>query len=165
MSFDGHDQPTCPDLTIVMRLVILKYVTPLFQKRLTMSKHHNVIMIIGLMAESGRGLIKGVTRYSRMHGPWTFYVEKWIRESNAPKFDDWSDSLVYYTYNYPPKKAIAAYRFSVIISTQDLKHRLFESPEIICDNSRIGKMAAEHLLDCAFKNFAYCSSDYRLCQV
>ena len=163
MSFDGHDQPTYPDLTIVMRLVILKCVTFLFRKRLTMSKSHNVIMIIDLMTESGRGLMRGVTRYSRMHGPWTFYVEKgWIRGSNAPKFDEWGDGLVYYTYNYPPKKAIAAYRFPVIMSTQDLNHRLYEMPEIICDNSRIGKMAAEHLLDCAFKNFAYCSSDYRL---
>jgi LacI family transcriptional regulator len=118
-----------------------------------------VILLIDTARGYGRGLLRGIAKYSDLHGPWTFYWKApFYRESGSHEVT-WSrlkklDANGIIMREQENTRQILATGLPVIVSPYSEPFAGF--PNIIPDDAAIGKMVAEHLLDCGVKYFAYC---------
>jgi LacI family transcriptional regulator len=127
-----------------------------------MPKIPKVILLIENSRTYGRGLLQGIVRYSRLYGPWSFYMEpefymestgtvKEVSLSNLKALG--ADGIIMRdTRNL---EEILTVGLPTIIATA-IKEKIAGLPCILTDDEAIGKMAAEHLLDRGFRQFAYC---------
>ena len=137
-----------------------------------MRKIPKVILLIDSSRESGRQLLKGIAKYNHLHGHCNFerkpmyyeyqaYYKKyhqWEKETFT-RLKEWhADGIFVNSVNEQqqfdtilslklPTIMIGGYNFDKSIPMWHL---------IRSDSRKIGKMAAEHLLDRGFKQFAYC---------
>jgi LacI family transcriptional regulator len=125
-----------------------------------MAKIRKVIVLVETSRAYGRGLLRGIAKYSRLHGPWIFYHKPpyyrhpahWVRVlSHQKKLD--ADGIIMVEQEKP--EDIIAMGLPTIASPY-IKDRIAGAANIIGDNDAMGEMAAEHLLDRGFNNFAYC---------
>ncbi len=125
-------------------------------------------MLVETSRASGRGLLLGISRYSRLYGPWTFYrIPLYYRELYRMKettsdLRDWGpDGIIMSDTFYPTK----VQRSKEIIKLGLPTIAIANEPNIpgvvniIANNDRIARMAAEHLLERGFRYFAYCGFD------
>jgi LacI family transcriptional regulator len=113
---------------------------------------------VGLFIESSRGsgraLLQGVAKYAHHHGPWSFYWEPGGLEKAWPKLKALElDGLILRDVD-KLDEALAFEMPAVVVG-----HQHSEIPgvlNVVTDSETIGRMAAEHLLACGFKHFAYC---------
>jgi len=119
-----------------------------------------VILLIEPNSSYATGLLQGVLEYSRINGPWTFY-----REPIAPfyRVRDWS-SHIYRIKKWGANGIITRLPTAIrnitslhlpIIATND-NQKYTHSPCVISNYQTTGEMAAKHLLERGFYNFAYC---------
>lgn len=123
-----------------------------------MKKTPKVILLIETTHAYGRGLIRGIALYSRHHGPWSFYREapfygkhgqSKISISELKKIN--ADGII---VREPENiEDFLSLNIPLITSPSLIKP---EIPTILTSADRIGVLAAEHLLERGFKNFAYC---------
>jgi len=126
-----------------------------------MVKIPKVILLIENSREPGRGVLRGIAKYSFLRGPWTFYTKppfyfnpvKSKKEliSQMKEFDP--DGII--TRDSEDVSEIAA-RGVPIILFNAIKPVTTEFPSIFTNDCAIGKMAAVHLLDLGFRQFAFC---------
>jgi LacI family transcriptional regulator len=126
---------------------------------LNIKTHHmkRIVLLVETSREFGRQLIIGITRYSRFHGPWSFYKEQIGLKSSIPHLTSWKpdgiimrDSLI--------KNELIELKIPTILVQHDSscpKNIL----AIKTDSPSIAKMASEHLIEKGFKNFAFCGFD------
>jgi LacI family transcriptional regulator len=114
----------------------------------------SVLLFVETSREFGRGLLHGIARYSRLHGPWRVYRWPGALDSSLPEWKHLKiDGAIVrdvkavegMTHSGPP-----------VIFAQHNKESYAPFPAIITDSPAIGCMAAEHFLDRGFRNFAYC---------
>jgi LacI family transcriptional regulator len=118
-----------------------------------------VILLIETARGYGRGLLRGIAKYSDLHGPWIFYWKApFYREpsgqrvtlSRLKKLD--ADGII--MREQKKTEEILAMGLPTIVSPYS---RQFSGlPNIIPDDSAIAKMAAEHLLNRGLRYLAYC---------
>ena len=118
-------------------------------------------MLLATSRAHVRGLLHGIARYSRVHGPWIFYTDaslygkrdalSWLKECGA-------DGVI--APDAKENREIIGMGLPTIVYRVAEK-RIPHLPAIVADNATIGKMAAEHLLDCGFSYFAYCGFESR----
>ena len=121
-----------------------------------MSEIRKVILLLATSRAHVRGLLHGIARYSRVHGPWIFYTDaslhgkrdalSWLKGCGA-------DGVI--APDAAENKEIIEMGLPTIIYRVAEK-RTPNMPAIVADNRMIGKMAAEHLLNCGFGDFAFC---------
>jgi LacI family transcriptional regulator len=119
-----------------------------------------VILLIETSRAYGRGLLRGIARYSRLHGPWILdrkppYYRKpgeWVRSLRRRKKLD-ADGIIMIEQEKPEE--IIAMGLPTVASPY-IKERIPGVANIIGDTAKMGKLAAEHLLDRGFRQFAYC---------
>lgn len=126
-----------------------------------MSEIRKVILLLATSRAHVRGLLRGIARYSRVHGPWIFYTDaslhgkrdalSWLKGCGA-------DGVI--APDAKENKEIIAMGLPTIIYRVAEK-RTPHVPAIVADNATIGKMAAEHLLNCGFSHFVYCGFESR----
>jgi len=126
-----------------------------------MPEIRKVILLLATSRAHVRGLLHGIARYSRVHGPWIFYTDaslhgkrdalSWLKECEA-------DGVI--APDAKENKDIIGMGLPTIVYRVGEK-RVPHLPAIIADNAMIGRMAAEHLLDCGFSCFAYCGFESR----
>ena len=117
----------------------------------------NVALLVETSREFGRGLLRGIARYSRLHGPWRFSWQPGSLDSPKPK---WKDMSIHGAIsrdvgdvrtNLPPN-------IPVVFVQHDLEdYRPY--PAIITDSEGISKLAVEHFFDRGFTNLAFCGFD------
>ncbi len=105
----------------------------------------------------GRGVLRGITKYSRLHGPWVFYSEPGGLEAALPKLRHWgADGIIMRDSG----RGAEALKLGVpVIVSVHLKEHIKAMPFIDTNGVRIGRMAAEHLLDRGFRHFGFCGFD------
>jgi LacI family transcriptional regulator len=132
-----------------------------------MKKPPRVAMIIESAPRYGRGLIRGIVKYSQMHGPWIF---PWIFYNDDLGYKErtrvWADPD--YIKRWRPDGIITC-DFKGVGELIKLNIPLFISvgmtpPDprwnvITTNDSAIGIMAAEHLLARGFRHFGFCGFD------
>jgi LacI family transcriptional regulator len=107
-----------------------------------------------------RQLLRGIAKYSRLHGHWVFdrqppYYRRpaeWLRALSRQRRLD-ADGIIMVEQEQPGR--IAAMGLPMIASPY-VEERIAGVPNIIGDTKKMGEMAAEHLLERGFRQFAYC---------
>ena len=121
---------------------------------------YKIILLIDFAEEYSKSLLKGISKYSKEHGPWIFCrmplfqretigldgILEWALEWEA-------DGIIGQLYNDPKISKIVEAGIPVI--AQDFKERFKEIPNITGDHYEAGKMGAEYFLRKGFKNFAF----------
>jgi LacI family transcriptional regulator len=110
----------------------------------------------------------GIAKYSRLHGPWTFYrIPLFYRELQRKKetisdLRDWGpDGIIMGDTFYPTKVQRAREIIKLGLPTIAIANEpdIPGIVNVVAKNDRIGRMAAEHLLHRGLRHFAYCGFD------
>jgi LacI family transcriptional regulator len=113
-----------------------------------------VILLIETSRAYGRALLRGITKYSRLHGPWVFYSEPGGLEKAMPHLEGWGANGIIMRDSLKGEKVIKM-RVPVIV-TVHLKEQISGFPFIDTDGVKIGEMAAEHFLNRGLQQFGFC---------
>ncbi len=117
----------------------------------------SVLLFVETSREFGRGLLHGIAKYSRLHGPWRVYRWTGALDSSLPEWKHLkiSGAIV---RDVGVVEGIAHSGIPVIYA-QHNRESYSPFPAIITESRAIGCMAAEHFLDRGFQHFAYCGLD------
>ncbi len=116
-----------------------------------------VVLPIESSRISGRALLRGIVKYSRLHGPWTFYWEPGGLGEVLPRLKNLNtDGIIMRDSELVDE--VKQLSIPVIVFCHHCP-RVEGVPNIITDSRAIGRMAADHLLKSALKQFAYCGFD------
>jgi LacI family transcriptional regulator len=120
---------------------------------------------VALLVETSRGygrdLLRGVMRYSRLHGPWGFYLTPGDFVQTLPRMRSWGGTGIIARVETPAvARAILASGLPTIalgLSDEQLQpdSPLSRLSEVVSDSRGAGRMAAEHLLERGFRHCAY----------
>ncbi len=109
----------------------------------------------------GRGLLRGISKYARLHGPWLFQTRPEFYHGGSRISGRWKDLKDAHiagaiTRELPRQdmRRILSLNAPVIVAS----HMTLEPelPSIMTDCRKIGAMAAEHFLNRGFRHFGYC---------
>lgn len=117
----------------------------------------SVLLFVETSREFGRGLLHGIAKYSRLHGPWRVYRWTGALDSSLPEWKHLklNGAIV---RDVGVVEGIAHSGIPVIYA-QHNRESYSPFPAIITESHAIGVMAAEHFLDRGFQHFAYCGLD------
>jgi len=119
-----------------------------------MSRIPKVLLLVESSRGSGRSLLRGIAHYARHQGPWSFYWEPGGLEKVWPKLKRLDlDGII--LRDVDKLEEVVAFGIPAVV----IGHGRTEVScllNVVTDSERIGQMAAEHLLACGFKKFAYC---------
>lgn len=119
-----------------------------------------VALLLETSTEYGRGLLRGIVRYSRLHGPWSLYVAPGHFEQVLPKAKSWSGTGIIARIRSPEiARLIRATRLPFVASSLDESRSptgLDNFGEIRTNSAAIARMAAEHLVERNLRYFAFC---------
>ena len=119
-----------------------------------------IILLSDFSEEYGKNLLRGITRYSKDHGPWTFCrMPSYYRETIGIDgilhwAKEWgADGIIGQFYNDEEVKKFT--RANIPVIAQDFKERFTEIPNISGAYHETGRLAADYFLKKGFKNFAF----------
>jgi LacI family transcriptional regulator len=128
-----------------------------------MQKIPKILVLVEASREYSRGILSGLALYSKIRGPWMFVTRPpfYVDESIDSTVISWIDTLAIDGIILQGRYITDRIRKSgVPLIALDVNTKLKGIPEILCNNQRIGQMAAEHLLECGFSHFAFCGFDH-----
>lgn len=119
-----------------------------------MTRMPKIVLLIESSRASGRAILNGVANYARHHDPWSFFWEPGGLEKVAPMLKSLNaDGII--LRDLDKLREVHAFGIPAVV----VAHSRKEIPgliNVVTDSQKIGSMAAEHLLRCGFKCFAYC---------
>ena len=102
--------------------------------------------------------MRTIAKYSRLHGHWIFSRETDFYHAKKVAIKNESvDGLIARVSSKQEAKELSSRKTPVII--QCVHERIADCPTIEVDDIGIGQMAAQHLLERGFKNFAFCGME------
>src|SRR5262249_38095283 len=116
----------------------------------------SVVVLIESSRAYGRGLLRGVTRYQRAHGPWSVYLQpQGLGDPPPPWLRRWQGDGV--LARICDRRTASAVRRAGRAAV-DLRGMLPElgMPFIGVDNRMVAELAAEHLLERGLRHFGFC---------
>lgn len=120
-----------------------------------MGRIPKVVLLVESSRASGRAVLKGVADYARYHGPWSFFWEPAGLEKAGPMLKTLgADGIILRDVDKLPEVRKFGLPAVVVGYSREAISGLVN---VTTDSERIGRMAAEHLLQCGFKRFASCS--------
>ncbi len=119
-----------------------------------MAKIPRVILLIESSRASGRELLKGIARYAHHYGPWSFYWEPAGLEKAWPvlKTVD-ADGII--LRDVDKLDEVLGFGIPAVVVGHS-RPEVSGLVNVVTDSATIGRMAAEHLLSCGFRHFAFC---------
>ncbi len=120
-----------------------------------------VALLVETSLGYGRAFLRGVVRYSRLHGPWAFYITPGDLRQVLPKMEEWGGTGIIARIETPQiGQAILTSGLPAIaldLSHEQLRpdHPLAGLSEVCPDSHKAGRLAAEHLLERGFRHFAF----------
>jgi len=121
---------------------------------------YKVILLTDFSEEYFKNLLRGITKYSKEHGPWIFcQMPSFYRETKGIEgilnwAKEWgANGIIGQFYNDSNVSKIMKAGIPVI--AQDFKERFTDIPNISGDYVAAGKMGAEYFLRKGFKHFAF----------
>ena len=116
-----------------------------------------IILLVETSREFGRQLIIGIARYSRLHGPWSFYKEQIGLKTSIPHLTNWKPDGIIMRDSLIMDELISLQIPTILVQHDSVYSK--DLPTIITDSRAIAKMASDHLVERGFKNFAFCGFD------
>jgi len=121
-----------------------------------MSRIPKVILEIETSRQYGRGLLLGIAKYVRVHGPWSFCREQGGSERALATLRKWGADGIIVRSSEKVEEIVKTGAAVILAVHRRSTERVLEAANIVCDNVSIGRLAAEHLLGRGFKRFGYC---------
>ena len=118
-------------------------------------KRH-VALIIETSSIYGRDLLAGIVRFMRMHDEWSVFLEQRDLRKKPPAWlGKWNGDGIISRATTPDLVKMVA---KTGVPLVELTDRWEDSGllQVRSDDTAIGKMAAEHLLERGFQNFGFC---------
>lgn len=119
-------------------------------------RRRRVALLVETSRSYGRGLLRGIGSYVRMHQRWSvFHQERSLRDGPPPWLADWKgDGIIARLENRQLVRAVRRLN----LPTVDLRGRyaLPGIPVLDTDERSVAHLAAEHLLERGFRHFAFC---------
>ncbi|TLD69823.1 DNA-binding transcriptional regulator [Phragmitibacter flavus] len=114
-----------------------------------------VALFIETSREYGRGLLRGIIRYEREHGPWSIYFKPGGLSDPAPEWlASWSgDGIIARVTTSAMARAISRSKVAAIDLWTGIKG--LQLPAVGVDNEALAEMAATHFQERGFHHFAY----------
>ncbi len=119
-----------------------------------------IILLSDFSEEYCKNLLRGITSYSKDHGPWTFckmptyYREKMGIDGILQWAKEWkAEGIIGQFYNNDEIKKFRQAKIPVI--AQDFQERFTNIPNITGAYRETGRLGAEYFLKKGFKNFAF----------
>lgn len=120
-----------------------------------------VALLVETSLGYGRRFLRGVVRYSRLHGPWAFYITPADLRQFLPRMEEWGGTGIIARLETPQvEKAVLATGLPTIALDLTYRQRVAGSRlarvhEVRPDSHAAGRIAAEHLLDRGLRSFAF----------
>lgn len=120
-----------------------------------------VALLIETARGYGRGLLRGIVRYARHHGPWSFYISPGDFKQALPKMEQWGGTgIIARIETAEFGQALLATGLPLVALDLSEPQLAQESPladlcEIRSDSPGAARMAAEHLLERGFRHYAF----------
>jgi LacI family transcriptional regulator len=114
-----------------------------------------VAILVETSTAYGRGVVAGIARYARRHGPWSLFVEPGFAPTAfQPK--SWRVSGAIVSLGHLRRPGIQRGLSGIPVVDLDLLPPQ-KFPHGICNNQpAVGRLAAEHLRTCGLRHFAFC---------
>lgn len=119
-----------------------------------------IILLSDFSEEYNKNLLRGITRYSKDHGPWTFckmptYYRETLGMNGILKWaQEWdANGIIGQFYNGEEVEKFTEAKIPVI--AQDFKERFTDIPNITGAYRETGALGADYFLKKGFKNFAF----------
>jgi LacI family transcriptional regulator len=113
-----------------------------------------VLLLVESSRGSGRSLLRGIANYAHHHGPWSCYWEPGGLEKVWPKLKSLNlDGII--LRDVDKLDEVLALGIPAVVVGHG-RTEVSGLVNVVTDSQVIGHMAAEHLLACGFKHFAYC---------
>lgn len=121
-----------------------------------MGSVRHVAILIETSRAYGRGIVRGLVRYSGEHGHWRTYFEpRGLNDPPPPWLKSWQGhGIVARIENRRMAQAIADSGLPVVNLRGTIPDLRF--PFIGADNDQVARLAAEHLLNRGLQHFAFC---------
>ena len=125
-----------------------------------MAKMRKVIVMVDSSRAYGRGLLQGIGKYSRLHGPWIFFQPPPFyrlgrdQTSILRQMKNWGANGIIMRENDLTEDILRFKRPTIIAPYSRKQIRNF--PCIVSNGRNIGKMATDYFLERKFWNVAYC---------
>ena len=119
-----------------------------------MGQPPKVALLIETASSYGRGLLKGIARYARAHGPWSFFLEPGGQDETPPPLRDWGvDGVITLFRTKRQARRLLALKFPTV----DLD---FTLPGLVPwgvsnDEAGVARTGAEHLLSRGLRHFGF----------
>jgi len=116
----------------------------------------HVAVLIETSRAYGRGLLEGVARYNRQHGPWSMYFEPHGLDDAPPRWlSGWKGHGILARID---SRRVARAVLATGLPAVDLRGRLkgLGLPFIGVHNKEVARLAFEHLADRGLRHFAFC---------
>jgi LacI family transcriptional regulator, galactose operon repressor len=118
-----------------------------------------VALLIETSREYGRALLRGIMRYARLHGPWSFYLTPGDFLQALPEMTHGA-GIIARVENVEIAEAILATGLPAVIldpdgAILDQVPKLSELSVVSSDSEGAARMCAAHFLERGFQNFAF----------
>jgi LacI family transcriptional regulator len=113
-----------------------------------------VLLLVETASGYGRGILQGIGRYVREHGPWDIYFEEGSLHDRLPRaLDRWKgDGILTRTMHSSSARRLKSLRIPLV---ELLGEKADLPAKVHCDNAAVGRIAAHHLLDCGLTHFGF----------
>ncbi len=124
-----------------------------------MSKIPKVIFLVETSRAYGRGLLRGIAQYSKLNGPWLFFMGpefyvkgiehsyRWMKDLDADGIIAplWDDAIIKMIDNIGLPAVICG-----------IEKPSLRACRVVTDDVAVGRMAAGYFLERGFRRFAFC---------
>lgn len=120
------------------------------------SQRFRVAFIVETANIYGQGIMLGVSQYVKEYGPWTIYYEERSLDSAPPHWlSNWEGDGIILRDRSGESCKLALRKNAAIVDLSE--NRRPGVPTVISDHKMTSQLAAKHLLDIGFTNFAFVS--------
>lgn len=120
-----------------------------------------VALLVETSLGYGRRFLRGVVRYARLHGPWSFYINPADLRQWLPRMEEWGGTGIIARLATPQvERAVLATGLPTIALDLTARQLAAGRPtsvihEVRPDSLAAGRLAAEHLIDRGLRSFAF----------
>ncbi|MEJ2010078.1 MAG: XylR family transcriptional regulator [Acidobacteriota bacterium] len=119
-----------------------------------------VALLLETSTEYGRGLLRGILRYSRLHGPWSLHVAPGHFEQVLPKVESWRGNGIIARIQSPEmERLVRSMHLPFVASSLSESGRPAARDklgEIRTDSAAIAKLAVSYFIETGFRHLAFC---------
>lgn len=127
-----------------------------------MSSKRDVILLIERSRAYGRGLLRGIARYTANHGPWLLHLPPEFYQPSSKQPRKWlkslgADGAIAHVADPHLIDEVRALGIPAVIG--GMRQRVADQHALVTDDVAISRIAVDYFQDRGFRRFAYCGLD------